>query len=66
MNYRCECYGCFLDPGEGRICEECRADRRRVEKIHSRWESAIQEEAGGQYVWKGIQVAERGVRYGSL
>lgn len=24
--YRCEECGCRLDPGEGRLCEECRAD----------------------------------------
>ena len=57
MNYRCECCGCLLDPGEGRVCEECQADRRRVEKIRSRWEAAIQEETGGQYVWKGSLLA---------
>ena len=24
--YRCEGCGCRLDPGEGSLCEECRAD----------------------------------------
>lgn len=23
MEYRCECCGAYLDPGEGRICDEC-------------------------------------------
>ena len=28
--YRCEVCGCYLDPGEGRICEDClREDRRK-------------------------------------
>lgn len=24
-NYRCDICGCYLDPGEGRTCDECRA-----------------------------------------
>lgn len=24
MNYRCAVCGCYLDPGEGRICEDCK------------------------------------------
>lgn len=24
MNYRCTVCGCYLDRGEGRICEDCR------------------------------------------
>lgn len=27
--YRCEVCGCFLDPGAGRVCEECLAEQRR-------------------------------------
>lgn len=27
--HRCECCGCSLDPGEGRICEECLEERER-------------------------------------
>lgn len=27
-NYRCDECGCYLDPAEGRICDEC-ADRAR-------------------------------------
>lgn len=30
--YRCDICGCYLDPGEGRICEECRAEDRRKQK----------------------------------
>lgn len=30
--YRCDTCGCYLDPGEGRICEECRAKNRRKGK----------------------------------
>lgn len=43
--------------GEVWICEECQADRRRAEKIRSHWEASVQEEAGGQYVWKGSLMA---------
>lgn len=34
MLYRCDMCGCYLDPGEGRICEECRekSKRRKREK----------------------------------
>lgn len=32
MMYRCDVCGCYLDPDEGRICDECReeADRRAM------------------------------------
>lgn len=30
MNYRCSVCGCYLDPGEGRICEECQAKVKKV------------------------------------
>ncbi len=33
MRYRCDACGCYLDPGEGRLCDECRdAEKKRSEK----------------------------------
>lgn len=34
MNYRCDSCGCYLDPGEGRICDECQQNdiERRVKR----------------------------------
>ena len=32
-NYRCDSCGCYLDPGEGLLCEECRQKiRERTRK----------------------------------
>lgn len=30
MNYRCSVCGCYLDPGEGRICEDCQNERKKI------------------------------------
>lgn len=30
MNYRCTVCGCYLDPGEGRICEDCQNERKKI------------------------------------
>lgn len=33
-SYRCDVCGCYLDSGEGRTCEECRAQAaRRSQKM---------------------------------
>jgi len=40
--YRCEGCGCRLDPGEGRMCDEC----REVQKIRY---NQIKAEKDGQY-----------------
>lgn len=32
MMYQCDTCGCYLDPGEGRVCDECQqmeAERRK-------------------------------------
>ena len=35
-NYRCDFCGCYLDPGEGHICDERRDCRRSLQdSIHS-------------------------------
>ncbi len=33
MNYRCVVCGCYLDPGEGRICEECQMKVKKVQQM---------------------------------
>lgn len=33
MNYRCSVCGCYLDPGEGRICEECQMKIKTVPQM---------------------------------
>lgn len=32
-NYRCEACNCFLDPGEGMLCSECREKQNNNIKI---------------------------------
>jgi len=34
-NYKCEECGCYLDPGEGRACEECRR-KSKLRSIHTK------------------------------
>ncbi len=47
--YRCDECGCYLDPGEGRLCDECR-DRERIRARHAEeYRRAVREGAGGQY-----------------
>lgn len=31
--YRCESCGCYLDPEEGRVCEECLSKERKKPKV---------------------------------
>ncbi len=31
-NYRCDNCGCYLDPGEGRLCDDCREKEEQEEK----------------------------------
>lgn len=34
--YRCDACGCYLDPGEGRQCEECdQKAKRRTDRLRS-------------------------------
>lgn len=47
--YRCDSCGCYLDPGEGRICDECQQNdiERRVKRQHV--QNCIQLFDGMQY-----------------
>lgn len=49
MNYRCDICGCYLDPGEGRICEECRQESERRRDNARRVEQSVVEAENGQY-----------------
>lgn len=31
-SYRCDSCGCYLDPGEGNVCEECLEQQRKDEE----------------------------------
>lgn len=47
--YRCDVCSCYLDPGEGRICDECAEKSRRLNKVHRNMETALHEGKSGQY-----------------
>ena len=50
--YRCDSCGCYLDPGEGLLCDECREMVRiRIRGIDN-IENSISEGIGGQFVMK--------------
>lgn len=46
--YRCDTCGCYLDPGEGRTCDECQNwEQEHVKKIRKM--RAVVREVGQQY-----------------
>lgn len=48
-SYRCDSCGCYLDPGEGRQCDEyMRESKRRIRKMKAISE-VVAEGHGGQY-----------------
>lgn len=51
MRYRCDICGCYLDPAEGRTCEECRADRKRKQQKAEQLKRMIYLE-GNQYTMR--------------
>lgn len=51
-SYRCDACGCYLDPGEGNQCDECRTQSRiRIKKM-DKYNEMIAESKGGQYEMK--------------
>lgn len=34
MKYRCRICGCYLDPGEGDICEDCKEEEKGPQRCH--------------------------------
>lgn len=51
-NYRCDVCGCYLDPGEGLLCDECRQLLREREHMAARMKEAVRESDGGQIEMK--------------
>ena len=48
-SYRCDACGCYLDPGEGLLCDECREKTRfRIKKMDT-YNEMVAESKGGQY-----------------
>ena len=52
MRYRCDICGCYLDPGEGSMCEECREERRRKADRDRRIREVLYAAPNGQYEMK--------------
>ena len=48
-SYRCDACGCYLDPDEGLLCEECREKTRIRIKNSERFNDLVAERKGGQY-----------------
>lgn len=48
---QCGQCGCWLDPGEGRICSDCREKMDRIQKIAERNRNAVRLD-GQQYALK--------------
>lgn len=46
--YRCDLCGCYLDPGEGRMCDECRS-REKARAERSRRMQSFMHLDGQQY-----------------
>lgn len=47
-NYRCDICGCYLDPGEGLLCDECRQVFRSRAQAAERIREAVRESDEGQ------------------
>lgn len=48
MKYQCDICGCYLDPGEGLLCDECRQKLWERERMTGRTREAVRESDGGQ------------------
>lgn len=44
--YKCDSCGCFLDPGEGFLCDECREKTRKKIRESQRFEKLLNVDAG--------------------
>ena len=47
--YRCDACGCYLDPGEGLLCDECREKTRIRIKRADTYKELVAESTSGQY-----------------
>lgn len=52
MRYQCDACGCYLDPGEGLLCDECREKMRHRVKAAKRMQEVVREVESGQYEMK--------------
>lgn len=41
-SYRCDSCGCYLDPGEGNVCEECQEKSRKRSQEQRRISEMVQ------------------------
>ena len=48
-SYRCDSCGCYLDPGEGLLCDECREKTRIRIKRADTYKELVAESRSGQY-----------------
>lgn len=48
MRYRCDVCGCYLDPDEGRVCEDCREEAERHAEAARQREKMFVEQYDGQ------------------
>ena len=48
-SYRCDACGCYLDPGEGLLCDECREKTRLRIKRADTYKELVAESKSGQY-----------------
>lgn len=49
MRYRCDECSCYLDPDEGRLCDECQEKMRKRLRAVERQRDAVREADSGQY-----------------
>lgn len=49
MRYQCEECGCNLDPGEGKLCDECRERKKNRLRYAERMHEAVRVSDAGQY-----------------
>lgn len=49
MLYRCDTCGCYLDPGEGRTCDECKEQIERRSQKRETIKEAIRLNENNQY-----------------
>lgn len=58
MQYRCDECGCYLDPAEYRLCDECREKIRSRRQVARRVQEAVRLSDAGQYQMKLQEVME--------
>lgn len=49
MRYQCDICGCYLDPAEGRTCDECQAQREQRSRKRKGFEEVVRLDIDNQY-----------------